>query len=293
MSYEVEELTAPSLDVTDDSLSASRSLKITPYSSIFDYLADLYGINFVAGGTVVRGGMVTFPGKPWLILKSVGVEPFNDEFITGVDGNGLATTDEARVTLKYEAAAFGQGDEDDNQPDDSPGAYMTWKVTGSQSMLTHSLSSLEWEEANDDGVKALPEDMNPGEPISIITHDVTWHQVPRIPWATIRSCLNRTNDGDFLSATDAETILFKSFEFTQTTHIDGSIKFELVYHFAERIVDGAGLDGGNPVAVGWNHFLRPDAGAAQADWQRIVNKSGDKLLPPTDLSALFRFTTSD
>ena len=266
MSYSAEELKAPTLDVTDQSLSATRELKITPYSSIFNYLADLYGINFIAGGEIVRGGIVTFPGKPWLVLKSVGIEPFNDELVTGTDGNGVATTDEAKVVLKYEAATFNQDDQnEDNQDEDTPGTYMTWKVSGGQSMLTHPLSSIEWQEANDDGIKALPEDVNPGQPIGLINHDITWHQVPRIPWAAIRDCLNRTNDADFLSAEDPETILFKSFEFTQTTHVDGSVKYELTYHFVERIIDGAGLDAGNPVAVGWNHFLRPDPGAAQAD----------------------------
>lgn len=285
MPVSYEEISPFSLSADEQGLSATRILKLANHTDAWTFLEELYGTVSLGGSGIIRSGIVTYPNRPWLILKSCNIEPFDADLIAGNDSDGVAYCGSgARVTLTYRSSDYEQ-DENENE-NNKPQPYMTLRSTGSQQMMTHPLGALKWEVNNDAGLSELPEDFRPTVPVTVTDHTINWHQLPKVPYAKLRATLNRVNNAEFLGA-PAETVLFKSFEMTQTRHVDGSVKFELSLSLAERVIEGVAQGGG---AIGWNHFLRPDPGAGQSEWQRIVKKkTGDKIFPAVDLETLFTF----
>ena len=273
--YNYEEIKAPTFTINDRGMSAKRLIRLYEWGLVDDFLADFLGTQYQAGDQVGRISTVTFPGYDHLHLKSVTVRPFNDD-LGGENSYGVAVCDGgAEIELLYETISYDTKQEDSDDPE----TYLTHDVDVQQQMMTYGNSSLKWEHGTDTQV---PSDILPGFPMTIVNHTLTWHFVPNPPLDRWYSLVGKCNDSTFLSH-DAETVLFAGVNVTRQTNYDGSYKSEVRMTFQARIVDGT-LESGAGDAIGWNHFLRQDG-----KWDRILDKQGNKLIPTTDFSDIFRY----
>jgi hypothetical protein len=301
--FTLEETKAPTFRIDRNGMTAVREFLLTPWADTTVLLEDVLGSQQVTGGSLLRTGADTFPGKDWLILESVEIEPIVDTRVNEVDANGVATCDQgAKVVANYKTQEYDQasgGGQGSDQPTDNPvDTYYTLRVRGSNQMITHSAAAVEWELVGADlENQQVPPDIKPVHPISILNVSITWHNVPDPPWVAIITGMGTTNESVFLGLQPG-LWLFTGFNANRSSNPDGSRKWEIEYEFDARIVDKMQQVGqwkdetGTNVATipGWNFFLRPDPWENDNPWQRIVDKkSQSPLIAKSDYADLFAF----
>lgn len=106
--------------------------------------------------------------------------------------------------------------------------------------------------------------------LGVTTMNITFHQLPYMPLATLRSLRNKINSTTFLGAS-AYTILFVGGRSVRDFSADGTICQKVSLTFKERDVD-------------WRMFLRKD----KIDWAKVKDSSGNYVLSTADLTPLIQ-----
>lgn len=274
---------SPSFQIAKDSASAKRVCKVD-WSDIDSAITGLFGTVFMAGTGVVRDPLHTFPGKSYLVLDQMDIKPFDDDNIVGSSG-GLPTYTSAQLELTYKTKPYNTDDDDDtsDDPDVPEGTYLTHRISLGGDILTLPESGLQWQAANDDGIKDVAADVAPGMVIPTIEHQFTWHFVPSPPFAAMKNAYGKVNSALQYGA-PAETLLFLGADANRDITTEGTKAWTLDYRFQEKALKAGG------VIAGWNHFFRPDPGAGQNSWQKILRKDGNTVYETADFSSLFEFS---
>jgi|GEM_PF-4419481 len=306
MAITLENLGAPSFKYTDEgALQATWERKIPDWADVADFLLELEGSTAQAGQSLFRVGQSNFPGKDWLLLSSVDVEPFDANRATTDDTYGVPTCDAgAKVTLHYRTLEYNTGpagqDPDPDEPDVEP--YVTWTVDGDAGMVRADHDSVKWKIADTEGNQDVAEDAEYAFPVPIVRHSLQWHKLPKVPLQNLIYMLGKVNSVTFLGH-GPESVLFEKFSSTKHRFSDGSKYYDLTLNLAARILKFNyalhGADANDPLQVvalpnqgpGWNHFLRNTEAVdetAHDKWQPVVTKAGDeRLLATVDLNQLW------
>ncbi len=288
-----EEIKPPQYKFSRDGISATRTLKIA-WDDIERFASEAFPPGVVtSGGNIVPATQV-FPGKSYLILNNLDVTPFDEEYPDTNDFNGVATCPSGAIaTLSYETQTFKEGEPlGDGENEDGLAIFSHALQIGGE-YLQLPASSLRWsKKAADPDDEELNqfEDLQAGKLIPLIEHVVTLYRVPELPLETIISKIGRINiQYDELFQAPAETLLFLGCNASRKVTTDGAEAWELEYRFSQRVMwqyytDLDGNDLGDPLAVGWNHFMDPKLGF----WRKLYIKNGDTIYATTDnFMALF------
>ncbi len=106
--------------------------------------------------------------------------------------------------------------------------------------------------------------------MGITTMTITWHQLPYLPMATIRTLRNKINNATFLGA-PAETIRFLGCRTVRDQNTDGQVSQKVQFTFQER-------------DISWNKFLRKD----KFQYDYIKDGGGATFYQTADLSPLLQ-----
>lgn len=291
MAIDIEQIIAPSFNADQNGVTATWVVKIA-WADIDEFLETRLGSSSISGDSISYVVMDRFPGKEWLFLDSIAVEPFDPELVCANDGDGVATSSYARCTLNYKTPSFDAPDEQGQDPEDPPQPFLTHSLNSTVTAMTSGNWGLRWEEDGFEGHKLVPEGVNPSINIIIMEHTLEWKNVPFPPWNAIRSNLGKVNTADFLGA-DPETILFAGINGHREYNVKGDKQWQLTYQMHQRIIHpvfqfgtGSNKVGKHP---GWNHSYRDNPAENQDLWQKIVDLNGDGQYQLGDFAAIFAF----
>ncbi len=291
MPVTTDEIQPPQIRVTRNGIEATRVMKIE-WADVDAYLEELTGTEFVAGNVVRRTNPVTFPGKSWLLLDGVDLVPFDNKNPGTNDSDGLATgPGGARVTINYKTLDFNLSGPGGDDPDIPDVPFLEHRVDLGEEMLTTPRGAIEWVR-DGSGAGANKKTMSPdiliGTAIGIMTHQLSWQNVPLPPWAAIKSHNGKTNSTAFLGH-PAEVVRFSGMTAGRKFSFQGNKLWTLDYRFNARIIQDEPEGGGT---AGWNHSLRDDPKGAEKPWQLFQLTSGSKPFPTADLGDLFKAGTA-
>lgn len=292
-----EEIAPPTFAVGRDSITATRTLKIA-WADIDNFLMEHFPPAVVSSGGNINQKTLRFPGKPYLYIFNVDVQPFDEEFPGTVDANGVAICPSGAVAkLEYKTSDIQEGGGSEN-PDGNPDAevvYSTAIQIGGE-YLQLPAHALKWEplpgEQDDDAKNNQTEDLNAAKLIPAIEYVVTLHRVPELPLNAIINKIGRINEfyeNNFRA--EPETLLFLGCNATRNVTVSGAEAWEIEMRFSCRRVIwfrepdpvDADDDGGYETAT-WNHFMDPKTGR----WRRLKTKNGDGIYNTTEnFDALF------
>lgn len=285
MSYTIKEIRVPDIEITRDSTTAKRRFRLDNWSSIEEFVSDLDGSVKINGNIVTRTGFATYPGKPWLLMKSIKIGSLAPSDVGDKNSFGVAGAMPGHtvVDVDYETVPFDQSGQQNDDPD-IPQLFMTHEINTSTQMVTHSTSSFKWEKENNAGSTEIPPDILPGFPVTLIDHRISWENLPHVNWGAIGRTLNRVNSTVFLGH-PVETVWFGSFTASRARSSDGLPRWKLGFDFKARLIEPA-----KGIIPGWNHFLRPNPKEADSPWQKILIKNTEKpILALADLNDAFKF----
>lgn len=224
---------------------------------------------------------VAYPDNSLLALRATQMhieprlgddQPVTSPATSNLDFDTLNAHAEYKVTITYETQQA------DAQQNEDPQLLMTHRWSCGGEAITMPNYGLEWDDggAVDDEVKA-------GRIIPLFEHHITWPRVENPPFAVIRDRIGTVNDAIISWKTGLiapETLLFIGAELQRDILVDGTLAWQLGYHFSERRVDVLTVDtsytsqatcvadGGiwNSITSkcgiltigGWNHFFRSE-----------------------------------
>jgi len=224
---------------------------------------------------------LNYPGKAAVFATSVRFEPFDPDnpdakVLTdlAVELNSYSQSF-AKATVAYRTLTL--RDRPDG-PDSDPDTQLTYRMQYDVENLTLSPRGWNWA---DNPSLAVPDDLEVVKTVPVTDHLLTWHQVVRPPWETIRALQGKVNLGTFLGCPEA-TVLFRGAianKLFRGNFEAGAAEFcwELQYAFRERAIKFDGLE------YGWNHAWRNDP----PGWIELTH-SADRLYDLADLSPLFQ-----
>jgi hypothetical protein len=224
---------------------------------------------------------LNYPGKTSVFATSVRFEPFDpdnpDPKVLADLAAGLNSYSHsfAKATVAYRTLTL--RDRPDG-PDNEPDTQLTYRMQCDVECL--AISPRGWQWADDPGL-TVPEDLQLVKTVPVTDHFLTWHQVVRPPWDTIRTLQGKVNAGTFLGCPEA-TVLFRGAtanKLFRSTFEAGASDFcwEILYAFRERAIKFDGQ------VYGWNHSYRDDP----PGWVELTHGS-DRMYEPADLSPLFQ-----
>lgn len=327
MAYTSTEIQTPEIeyDLRNNTASATRVLRIEPWTAVDEAITDLGGGAIANGNILLITQPSKFPGKEHLWLHKIKVKPFHDCMDT-VDVDGLPTDPAgAELTLTYQTPQFESND--GNRPDlpDTPEeTYLTVTRNMSLEFVSEESQGLYWQAGLDGGKPfrlggdsghELPVDANISSHIAIADIQITWHRVKNPPWNAIKALQGTVNNESFMGYS-AQQVLFTGCSSQVQYQTDGSQLYQLTYQFNARVPKFKQYDGITPIAGtsdflpakivegGWNHFPRQGAtgGAVSPFWQKVYRRAGnnassdpddfqedeDLLYVPTDFRQLFQ-----
>lgn len=292
-----EEIAPPTFAVGRDSITATRTLKIA-WADIDNFLLEHFPPAVVSSGGNINQKTLRFPGKPYLYIFNVDVQPFDEEFASTDDANGVATCPSGAICkLEYKTSDMAEGGTSEN-PEGNPDAEVVYSASISigGEYLQLPAHALKWEPLPGQAVDAAEnnqtEDLNAAKLIPAIEYVVTLHRVPELPLDAIINKIGRVNElyeENFRA--EPETLLFLGCNANRNVTVTGADAWEIEMRFSCRRViwfreaDPAvpGDEGGYETAT-WNHFLDPKSGL----WRRLKIKNGDSIYNTTEnFDALF------
>jgi len=207
------------------------------------------------------------PGSSVLRVSGVKFEPlFSDAQIASTTGTGIANPinqyDCCKVTVNYKTLSYDQANPSTDQ-------ILTRRVSIGGQFMTIPNTGLKWDDG--DCADITNPDILAAKFIGTIDHEITFHRVPSIPWATLRSLIGKTNSAAFEGAA-VETLLFEGVSLQQTVTAGGAEPWQMTCKFKERNVDGNN-------SITWNHFFDPDPN--QGKWRKVVTQNGGAKVYPT------------
>lgn len=293
MTVSYDELnSSPKLKVARDSSQATRIFLID-WDDIEAFVDELFPSPLEG-----YGGQSYYPSRPWLVAQSASFEPFDPDNPSGCGEAINVYPGGARVTVEYgipkddqkQGPTEGDSNGDGTGPggdqgstggetgnDDQKVTHVRHDVSIAGEMLTLPNSGLKWANPDDQGSTDAGTEANAGKTIPLIEHQITWSHVQSPPWANIRACIGRVNNGNFCGAA-AETVLFLGCEAFREISSDGASDWEVKYKFAEKNTSMNGDD-----VEGWNHFFRPSSG----NFERLQTKHGGQIYKEADMTALY------
>lgn len=293
-----EEIAPPTFAVGRDSITATRTLKIA-WADIDNFLLEHFPPAVVSSGGNINQKTLRFPGKPYLYIFNVDITPFDDEFASTADANGVATCPSGAIAkLEYKTSDLEEGGSSENQ-DGNPDAEVTYSASiaiGGE-YLQLPAHSLNWEPLNALGVDNIAEvnqteDLNAAKLIPTIEYVVTLHRVPELPLDAIINKIGRVNElyeENFRA--EPETLLFLGCNANRNVTVTGADAWEIEFRFSCRRIIWYQEDDplrqfdepGYKTAT-WNHFMDPKSGL----WRRLRTKNGDGIYNTTEnFDALF------
>lgn len=246
---------SPKLTATATEVKATRVGKI-PWSSMDAYYVYLFPAPVNGIAQLPRA----FPGRPLLFANSVTFEPFFDQDVPTSSGPPLAY-DLCKVTVEYATLAYEQADSSADQ-------IITRRVTVGGQYMTMPAVGFKWA---DTGETASNPDAYTQKYIGEISHEITVHRAPAVPYAYIRGLVGKVNHAAWNGAAK-ETVLFMGADIQQVIYSDGSAPYQITYKFQERNIDG-------DARISWNHMFDPTASkkSPQGKWRPILQINGEKL----------------
>ena len=287
-----EEIAPPTFAVGRDSITATRTLKIA-WADIDNFLLEHFPPAVVSSGGNINQKTLRFPGKPYLYIFNVDITPFDDEFASTADANGVATCPSGAIAkLEYKTSDLEEGGSSDN-PDGNPDAEVVYSASISigGEYLQLPAHALKWD-GDAEGVANQTEDLNAAKLIPAIEYVVTLHRVPELPLDAIINKIGRVNElyeNNFRA--EPETLLFLGCNANRNVTVTGAEAWEIEMRFSCRRViwfrevdpDIPGDVSGYETAT-WNHFMDPKTGK----WRRLKVKNGDSIYNTTEnFDALF------
>jgi hypothetical protein len=224
---------------------------------------------------------LNYPGKTAVFATSVRFEPFDPtnpdakSLPSLVDGLNSYSQSFAKATVTYQTLTL--RDRVDG-PDTGSDTQLTYHMQYDAELLTLSPRAWKWA---DNPSLAVPEDLQLVKTVPVTDHLLTWHQVVRPPWDTIRALQGKVNLGMFLGCPEA-TVLFRGATANKLfrSSFDAAASdfcWEIQYAFRERAIKFDGHE------YGWNHAYRDDP----PGWVELTHGS-DRLYDLADLSLLFQ-----
>jgi len=222
-----------------------------------------------------------YPGKTSVFATSVRFEPFDPDnpdakALTDLVG-GLNSYSQsfAKATVAYRTLTL--RDRPDG-PDAESDTQLTYRMQYDVEDLPITARGWQWA---DNPAFLVPDDLELVKTVPVTDHLLTWHQVVRPPWDTIRSLQGKVNSGVFLGCPEA-TVLFRGAtanKLFRSTFEAGASDFcwEILYAFRERAIKFDGQ------VYGWNHAYRDDP----PGWVELTHGS-DRMYDLADLAALFQ-----
>jgi len=222
-----------------------------------------------------------YPGKTSVFAVSLRFEPFDPDnpdpqVLTDLtEGLNRYSHSFAKATVTYRTLNL--RDRPDG-PEAESGTQLTYRMEHDVEQVRISPRGWQWA---DNPALPVPEDLELLKAIPVTNHYLTWHQVVRPPWPSIRGLQGKVNAGEFLGCAEA-TVLFcgaTANKLFRSRFDAGASEFcwEIEYAFRERAIkfDGA--------VYGWNHAYREDP----PGWVELTHGS-DRMYDLADLSALFQ-----
>lgn len=308
-----ELLGSPTFDFAPDHSRAMRTAYVS-WSNIADLLA------FVFPGSGF-GPPVTMPGYPFLVARSLHVEPIIGEktkptspATSDLDFASVNTYDKAKVRIEFETPPY---QPDDQGPD--PQLLLQHRLAIGGEFLTIDSYGLKWVDGG-----LVHEDVTAGKLLPLMEHQMTWQRVEHPPFAVIRDrigCVNNTAMTFKTGLILPETLLFLGAELRRDILTNGALAWEVVYRFSERNVivtdpsaegittsDDCEAAGGNfengaceYIKGGWNHFYRSEKDCSTTNtctefeelllgktgFYRLQTKSGGDIYEKRSFAELF------
>ena len=224
---------------------------------------------------------LNYPGRKTVFATSVRFEPFDADNPDAKDLTDLAeglnsySQSFAKAPVTYRTLAL--QDRPDG-PESEHDTQLTYRMQHDVECLKLSPRAWKWA---DNPELVVPEDLELLKSVPVTDHLLTWHQVIRPPWDTIRALQGKVNLGTFLGCPEA-TVLFRGATANKLYRSGleaGASEFcwEIQYAFRERSVKSGGAE------FGWNHAFRDDP----PGWVELTHGS-DRLYDLADLSTLFQ-----
>jgi len=224
---------------------------------------------------------LNYPGKTAVFATSVRFEPFDPDnpdpqVLTDLaEGLNSYSHSFAKATVAYETLT--EEDRSDG-PEAESGTQITYRMEYDAEELEITPRAWKWA---DNLSLAVPDDLELIKTVPVTDHLLTWHQVIRPPWDTIRSLQGKVNSGTFLGCPEA-TVLFRGAtanKLYRSSFEAGASEFcwEILYAFRERAIKFDGQ------VYGWNHYYRDDP----PGWVELTHGS-DRMYDLADLATLFQ-----
>jgi hypothetical protein len=224
---------------------------------------------------------LTYPGKSSVFATSVRFEPFDPDnpdakaLTDLVEGLNSYSQSFAKATVAYRTLTL--RDRPDG-PDNESDTQLTYRMQYDVEDL--AIVSRGWQWADNPSL-TVPDDLELAKTVPVTDHLLTWHQVVRPPWDTIRSLQGKVNSGTFLGCPEG-TVLFRGAtanKLFRSSFEAGASDFcwEILYAFRERAIKFDGQ------MYGWNHYYRDDP----PGWVELTHGS-DRMYDLADLSTLFQ-----
>lgn len=217
------------------------------WADIDEFGRQLFGIRWPGGGGT--GDIATFPGRSWLYVDSMAVEPFDPG---NPDGNAASPTGDlntydggARVTIGYKTL--------EASGDSTSGKTISLSI-GAETISIPG-SGLQWVSG---GQKATDK-MSAAIRSPTIGHSYKYKNQSSVPYALIRATIGKVNIATWRDA-PAECALFTGCEITEFRSPQGPLLYDVDYKIQEK-------------AISWNKFWRQDTGQFE---NAVVIGSGAK-----------------
>lgn len=224
----------------------------------------------------------TYPGKDWLYVRKLDVQPFRGHFATsslpvdpldpGGRPAGRPVPDCTGDVLEWEKYLVRidystlNGDEVDGT------TSLIHERNFSGHLLLLPSNSLKW---LSDSAALKQEESKGGKTIPVIEHQITIPVGPAKPAldSIIRDNIGKVNAYSFLGAA-VERLLYMGTQESGGTRFDGTAYSRYIHKFHERIINDTGS------SYGWNHIWRPET----STWdQPIFESSGNPIYPLCDV----------
>ena len=178
----------------------------------------------------------TCPGSSILFVESADFEPrLGDEDVPTVAGPPVQYA-YADVVIQYATCAY-----------EAAGDHLiTRRTMAGGQMMSLPGFSMRWQDTGD--LITSPE-VTAAKFVGSMTHQITLHRCPSVPWSVIRSLVGTVNAATF-EGVAAECLLFDSFEEEVVVTQNGTNASEVTLNFIERNVDG-------DTSITWNHLWDP------------------------------------
>lgn len=253
MSYTLTDIKVPefSWDFEQNTSTATRVVRLEPWSALDEAVADLAGGAISVGSLVQVTLPLKYPSKSYLWLLSVQAKPLF-ECVGDVGSDGIPTDPTGgELTLQYrsprfqdtqrEELALGEGfvTIEHNMSleyvsEDTQGLFYDAQYSGGDPTVSSGFSTTIDGETYWYGGGPVPIDSKIGAQIAVGDLRITWHRVANPPWRAMNALQGMVNDRPFFDFAP-EQVLFVGANERKQFNVDGTDVWQVTYQFNIRI----------------------------------------------------------